>query len=230
MTGEQVGMTPKEVQAVEQLWPHWQYIAAGLVNPSHDTEADVVFGEIIQRYRTGDGRSYHNIVHISRMLAFVDKFRHLSKNDLLLKAAIFGHDIVYVPGSQTNEEDSAEVFGRMMNRMDVRGWKIDETERLIRVTKKHKTDEDDTNGKIMIDADFSIFAASEADYDEYARGVWQEYVGSGRIPEASFRQGRKKLIEGWLSQERIFLTPEISAQLEPQARSNLQREHGRLAA
>ncbi len=228
MAREQGTMTPKEVQVVERLRPQWKDITDRLVSWDHDTEAEAMFEEIVQRYRTGDGRSYHNLFHIDRMLTFVDKFKYPSTNIAALKAAIFGHDIVYVPGSQTNEEESAEVFGDMMGRMGVFEFETDEIKRLILITKDHKVPSWDSDGDLIVDADFSIFAASEDEYDEYSQGIRQEYVGSGRVSEEEFRKVRAGLLQGWIDQENIFLIPEVRAQSQSQAIVNLKRELARL--
>lgn len=218
-------MTAEEVQIIERLRPQWKDVAQGLTGNLE--YSDETFTEIIQRYRTGDGRSYHNLFHIDRMLGFVNQFGHLAKNKHILKVAIFGHDIVYIPGSQTNEQESADVFGLILQKLSVKEEDIVGIKRLIMITQKHTTTDDDIDGKLMIDSDYEILASPDEIYDQYATNIWKEYVGSGKVSEVEFKQGRKSLINGWLEsirKDRLFLTPGIRKNLQAQARKNLERE------
>lgn len=185
---------------------------------------------MVREYKKGDGRSYHNLSHIGKVDEMLNRYRHLAQNWTALKFAGDGHDVVYVPGSETNEADSAVYMRTAMTRLGMPPTTISETERIILVTKDHKTTEDDMDGKLMIDADLSIFASSPEEYDAYSQGIWQEYVGSGKVPEEAFRKGRGDLIKGWLKQDRIFLVDEIRTDLETVARKNLEREKLRLTA
>ena len=185
---------------------------------------DIEFNKMIGEYQSGEGRSYHNLVHIGKVDRVLNRYRHLSRNFVSLKFAGDGHDVIYVPGSSANEAESASFMRGVLSRLGVPGSIVAETERIILVTKDHKTTDTDIDGMLMIDADFAIFASSEEEYDAYAKGIWQEYVGSGKVSEEVFKRGRRRLIEGWLSQDRIFLIDKIREELEPQAKINLERE------
>jgi predicted metal-dependent HD superfamily phosphohydrolase len=164
------------------------------------------------------------LTHIGKVDEMLNKYSHLAHSFIALKFAGDGHDVVYVPGSQTNEEDSALFMRGIMTRLGIPHETIAETERLILLTKDHKTSEDDIDGQLLIDADFAILGSDEAAYDAYAQAIWQEYVGSQKVAEEIFRGVRANLIEGWLLQDRIFLVDEIRNELEPIARHNLERE------
>lgn len=229
MAHEVEKMSAQEPEVVERLRPQWIEVVQGIGgNLEH---ADEAFAEIVQRYRTGDGRSYHNLFHIDRMLGFINKFDHLSKNKHTLKASVFGHDIVCVPGSQTNEQESADVFGLMLQRLSAKKEDVSETKRLIMITQEHKTTDEDTDGKLIIDGDFEILASEDEVYDNYAANIWREYVGTGKVSEEAFKEGRTRFIKGWLEsikENRLFLIPEIREKLQPQAKNNLEREFLRL--
>lgn len=188
------------------------------------------FVMMVHEYQSEEGRSYHNLSHIGKVDEILNKYGHLSRNFVALKFAGDGHDVIYVPGSETNEAESAVYMRGVMTRLGIPESTISETERIILLTKDHKTTNDDIDGKLMIDADFAIFASLEAEYDAYSQGIWQEYVGSGKVPEETFKRVRGGLIKGWLEQDRIFLVDEIREELEPLARQNLERERLRLVA
>lgn len=217
---------PQEAVIAERLRNQWSTLVqlAGGKLPLVDYE----FEMMARQYKLGEGRFYHNLSHIGKVDEMLNKYRHLVRNFVALKFAGDGHDVVYVPGSETNEEDSANYMERVMTKLGIPGPTVTETKRIILLTKDHKTTEDDVDGKLMIDADFAIFASSQAEYDAYAQGIWQEYVGSGKVSEKVFREGRGKLIEGWLKQNKLFLTDEIREELQPLARQNLGRELLRL--
>lgn len=230
MAHEVEKMTVEEIQVVERLRPKWIETVQGIGgNLEH---ADEEFAEIVQRYRTGDGRSYHNLFHIDRVLGFINKFDHLSKNKHTLKAAIFGHDIVYVPGSLTNEQESAEVFDLILQRLSIKKEDVSEIKRLILITQEHKTTDEDIDGKLIIDGDYEILASEEDVYNRYSANIWRENVGSGKVSEEAFKRGRTRLVNGWLEsikENRLFLIPEIRERLQPQAKNNLERELLRLS-
>lgn len=214
--------TPTEIQIAARLRGQWDLLVQGVGGRS--SLINYEFDRMVNEYKKGDGRSYHNLSHIGKVDEMLNRYRHLARNWTALKFAGDGHDVIYVPGSETNESDSAVYMREAMVRLGIPSETVSETERIINITKDHKTTNDDIDGKLMIDADFAIFASVPEEYDAYSRGIWQEYVGSGKVPEDVFKRGRGGLIDGWLNQDRIFLVDDIRADLEPAARQNLQRE------
>ena len=225
---EVVKGSPQEVVIAERLKDQWR----GLVQliGGNVSLVDSEFAKMVREYKSGNGRSFHNLSHIGKVDEVLNRYSHLARNFVALKFAGDGHDVIYVPGSETNEADSAAYMDKAMSGLEIPTQTIRETQRIILITKDHKTTHDDIDGRLMIDADFAIFASPEAEYDAYAKGIWQEYVGSGKVPEYAFKKGRGSLIAGWLKQDRIFLVDEIREEFEPLARQNLEREHLRLTA
>ncbi len=225
---EVVRFTPKEEQIKARLRGQWDLMVQGV--GGRMSLINYEFDRMASEYKKGDGRSYHNLEHIAKVDAILNRYRHLARNFTALKFAGDGHDVIYVPGSDTNEADSAAYMRVAMTRLGMPEDTIVETERIINLTHDHKTTDNDVDGKLMIDADFAIFASPADEYDAYAQGIWQEYVGSGRVGADAFRAGRGALLRGWLGQEKLFLTDEIRSDLQPIAHKNLQRELDRLAA
>jgi len=225
---EEVKGSPQETVVAERLRTQWNTLVPSVGGkPSLVSEE---FAKFVNQYQSGERRSYHNLVHIGKVDEMLSKYSYLARNFVALKFAGDGHDVIYVPGSETNEEDSANFMKEIMTKLGIPDSVIAETGRIILITKEHKTTDDDVDGKLMIDADFAIFASPKADYDAYAQGIWQEYVGSGKVSEEAFRKGRGNLIKGWLGQDRIFLVNEIRQELEPMAKQNLERELLRLTS
>ena len=97
---------------------------------------------------------------------------------------------------------------------------IDETARLILLTRSHETGPGDRAGCTLLDADLAILAADSPTYDAYAEAIRREYAW---VPEADYRAGRRRVLERFLVRPRIFFTMEMG-QAEPLARANLVRE------
>lgn len=219
---------PEEAIIAERLKSQWHKLVQSVGGKTSLIDSE--FAKMVHEYQSGEGRSYHNLSHIGKVDEILNRYEYLSRNFVALKFAGDGHDAIYVPGSETNEVESAVYMREAMTRLGIPEPTISETERIILITKDHKTTNDDIDGKLMIDADFTIFASSETEYDAYSQGIWQEYVGSGKVPQEAFKRERGNLIKGWLKQDRIFLVDEIREEFEPLARQNLERERLRLVA
>ncbi|MDO8621255.1 MAG: hypothetical protein Q7R31_03155 [Candidatus Levybacteria bacterium] len=218
---EVINRPQQELLIAERLKAQWSTLvkSAGGKLSLLDSE----FSKMVREYQSG-GRVYHNLFHIGKVDEVLNRYRHLARNFVALKFAGDGHDVIYIPGSKTNEEDSASHIRGVMTKLGMPASIVTETERIILITKDHKTTDDDIDGKLMIDADFVIFASPEVEYDAYARGIWQEYVDSGKVSKDAFREGREKLVRNWLKRDRLFLIDEIQKESGFLARKNLERE------
>lgn len=231
MSAERV-ITPEEQEVVGRLSADWRQTIEEL--GGNIDKSQEVFERIVKEYSTGDGRAYHNIFHIDRMLSVVKRFGHLCDNLSLVKAAVFGHDIVYNPGSDQNERESSDMFSKILEELEVEEDKIEVVDRLIMVTEKHKTTEDDRDGRLIVDADFDILGANSEVYRKYSRGIHAEYVLTGRVSLEDFKKGRvQTYLNLWLSdieENRLYLNPEIGEVLNNQAKQNILEEKEWLAS
>ena len=138
-----------------------------------------------------------------------------------MKLAAWLHDVIYDSKASDNEERSAQYAERLCEELA-----IPEGHRaaaLIRKTKTHVA-EDDADAQVLIDADLAILGASEPVYRDYAEKIRQEYAW---VPEPEYRQGRRRVLESFLSRPRIY---HFLGQLEELARRNLEAEINRLAS
>ena len=225
MNPESRSYSPEEREAIERLRPVWFETVVGLGGNAEFLEE--TFGDLVQKYRAGSARAYHNILHIDRMVTIVRKFTHLAKRPHELQAAIFGHDSVYNAGSPTNEAESADVTVEILQKLGVSQDSIDETRRLIMISKDHKTTDGDVDGQIMIDGDYEILGSPPPIYRWYSTGIYAENVGSGKVSVGDYKIGRGRYLGGWLRQieeNSLFHTPEIRDTLQPQAFQNISNE------
>src|SRR5947209_4025145 len=80
---------------------------------------------------------------------------------------------------------------------------LDEVARLVLLTKTHATGPDDRSGQALLDADLAVLGADPADYDRYAADIRREYAW---VPEDAYRDGRRRVLEGFLRRPRLFQT------------------------
>jgi predicted metal-dependent HD superfamily phosphohydrolase len=93
---------------------------------------------------------------------------------------------------------------------------------LILATKTHDAGAD-ADARVLLDADLAILGADETAYRSYADQIRQEYAW---VPEADYRAGRRRVLEGFLNRPRIF---HFLDHLEATARRNIAAEVDRLA-
>lgn len=175
--------------------------------------------QLIADYSTG--RGYHDLRHVTEVLARLDELGHAGDAELVLAA--WFHDAVY-GDSGGNEERSARLAERLL---DGTGVDVAEVARLVRLTEHHDAEPGDVRGEALCDADLAILAAPPDRYREYAAGVRREYAA---YSDADFRAGRLAVLEDLASREAIFRTAYAREHWEPAARENLAREISGLSA
>ena len=160
-------------------------------------------------------RYYHNFDHINAMLAAYDA---TGREDDSIEMAIWFHDAIYDPRSNTNERDSAALFSNTV------GTAIDpETriviERLILATDPRRERSHDPAENFLIDIDLLVLSSNSDTYREYARRIREEYA---HVTDDAFRQGRATVLAKYL-QAPIYATEHFRPS-EQAARKNLSAE------
>jgi predicted metal-dependent HD superfamily phosphohydrolase len=210
-------MTDDAGQLRERLRAAWHDLLRQVGTPPASAEA--VFEDLAARY-AGPGRFYHTLDHLSDMLETIDRLCGESPATAVRLAAWF-HDAVYDSRASDNEERSAALAGEVLARLGLPAGIIAEVQRLVLLTRTHQAAEDDPDGQVLLDADLAILGSSECHYDAYARAIRQEYAW---VPQAQYREGRTKVLRGFLARERIYRTRTMTETHEAAARANLRRE------
>ena len=186
-------------------------------------DSEAVFADLVSRYGEPE-RHYHTLDHIRAVLDHIDAHRPNAPAALLFAAWL--HDVIYDPRAADNEARSADFARAVLSNAAIASATIDETARLILLTRSHEAHPDDRLGCTLLDADLAILAADELAYDAYADAIRREYAW---VPEPDYRSGRRKVLERFLVRPRLFFTMEM-ADAEPRARHNLTREVARLGS
>jgi predicted metal-dependent HD superfamily phosphohydrolase len=183
-------------------------------------EADRTFEEVARAY-SGPGRFYHTLDHVMDVLGTVESLTAHARNPNAVKLAAWLHDVIYDSRASDNEERSARYAERLCEELAVPEGPL--VAALIRKTKTHVAG-DDADARVLLDADLAVLGAGEPAYRDYAGKVRQEYAW---VPEPQYRQGRRRVLEGFLARPRIY---HFLGELEEPARRNLADEISRLAA
>jgi predicted metal-dependent HD superfamily phosphohydrolase len=125
------------------------------------------------------------------MLCGLDDVRYnltgYEKNVLI--TAILFHDIVYIPGTSDNEEQSVEYFKHSeLTGFDTFNTNVSE---LIMSTKYHNKGVNNLSD-IMIDLDMMILGHSRKEYDVYIQQIRNEYKN---IPDDKFYLARLSFLQ-----------------------------------
>lgn len=174
---------------------------------------------LITRYNEPH-RHYHTTKHLLHMLTVIDQLA--GDHDLfLVRLAAWYHDAVYaIPAGQvSNEEASARLALRELNRVGLEQEDLNQVARLVRLTETHLPGPRDPEGELLCDADLAILASDPTDYADYVAAVRVEYA---QVPEQDFLAGRLAVLTD-LADREIFRTAK-GRHLTSAARANLGTE------
>ncbi len=165
--------------------------------------------ELLARWQEPQ-RRYHDRTHLRRMLDTLGP-----EAPVEVRLAAWYHDAVYDPRATDNEERSADLAAEQLGKLEIESAEV---VRLVLLTRDHAVTPGDANGALLCDADLSILAATEPEYDAYTRAVRAEYAF---VPEDAFRAGRAAILRQLLELPALF---HAHPEWEQPARANLRRE------
>ena len=180
--------------------------------------AEDSFERLARRYEAPE-RAYHNLEHVEATLYWSERVGQSlrPKERAILSLAVFYHDAVYDSQAKDNEERSVELARHELGRLGVRDRELEETERLILLTKNHTPDQLDRTGAALVDADLAVLASLPEVYERYAAAIREEYAW---VPDEDYRIGRTKVLEGLMARK-LFCSALLD---EEAARTNMRRE------
>lgn len=175
--------------------------------------------EIEENY-SSKKRHYHTLQHLDNLLDQLTDVKEEIQNWNAILFTLYYHDIVYNPIKSDNEEKSAELAEKRMKQISVSIDTIELCKNQILATKSHiKSTDSDTN--YFTDADLSVLGQNWDTYSLYYKNVRKEYY---IYPDFVYNPGRKKVLNHFLSMDRIFKTNFFQNKFEIQAKQNLQKE------
>lgn len=185
----------------------------------NDHLTNELWTEIEKRY-SDKKRHYHTLQHLDNLLAQLTEIKSEIQNWNTILFTLYYHDIVYNSLKSDNEEKSAELAEKRMKQIVVSNDTIKLCKKQILTTKSHIASTDsDTN--YFTDADLSILGQPWETYSLYYKNVRKEY---SIYPDFVYNPGRKKVLNHFLSMERIFKTEYFYSKYKIQAKQNIQME------
>ena len=180
---------------------------------------DELWNEIETAY-SNPKRHYHTLLHLENILEQLVLVKdYITDWDVIL-FTLFYHDVVYKATRSDNEEQSAVVAGERMKKLSISNEKILQCKNQILATKNHlKQSDSDTN--YFTDADLSVLGKDWDTYQTYFKQVRKEYA---IYPDFLYNPGRKKVLNHFLTMDRIFKTDYFFTKLEEKAKDNLRDE------
>lgn len=187
------------------------------------TDDDSLTNELwteIEEYYSAQDRHYHNLQHLDSLYKQLAMARDQIARWETILFSLFYHDIIYNPLKSNNEEKSAELAEKRMKQLAVPDDLIELCKAQILATKTHlQSTDNDTN--YFTDADLSILGQPWETYSLYCKNVRKEYA---MVPDLLYKPGRKKVLNHFLSMDRIFKTDFFYSKYEQAARQNLAME------
>ena len=183
----------------------------------------------IRGLHAGPDRGYHGWSHPLALLKLHAEVEDKLNDAEAVRCAILLHDAIYEPRRKDNESRSAALAAEMLKGV-VPEPTLGRTLRLIEATAHHEIPahlpaDEVADMAMFLDMDLSILGAPAEMFDAYEDGVRHEYR---EIPEPLFRNGRARILEGFLARERLYLSDWGHARFEARARENLARSIGQL--
>jgi pantetheine-phosphate adenylyltransferase len=234
----------------------WEYVASQYVAPevlvrliakqynlfrkleahgAHGNEIEF-WKQLVLPYVTEPNRDYHNLAHISAMLAEFKTVESLCSDPVAVEYAIWMHDIVNdtMVGRHINEERSAE---RALRLADFLGLPQDfcEKVRMLILATKHDRTVGDGDAQLLIDMDLAILGANPRVFQEYEDNVRKEYAWmheepllDGRATDV-FNSRRLDLLRAFYVRKHLYHTEHFRTKYEQVARRNLEASIQKLA-
>ncbi|MGI9383979.1 MAG: HD domain-containing protein [Methyloligellaceae bacterium] len=162
-------------------------------------------------------RFYHTTEHISHCLQQLDDVAERAGSLEDVETALWFHDAVYAPRSQSNERDSAEWasdFLRLAGAGEARCAKV--REHIIAT--EHNAAPTDPDAALVVDIDLTILGSAPEAYQVFETNIRQEYKW---VPAPLYRRKRKEVLGSFLARPSIYGTDHFRDRYESAARANL---------
>jgi predicted metal-dependent HD superfamily phosphohydrolase len=189
---------------------------------SFDVEEEAaqrVFNDLVNHY-SENGRYYHDLTHIQRILNVVTSHKEQVRDFRSLELAVWFHDVIWEAEALDNEARSAEYAENVLSELGLPSEIAARVSDMIMAT-THNFPVEDKDAQILVDADLSPLGADEEDFKKQSRAIRKEFSW---IPDDVYKASRVQLMNRFLSRERIFYTEQFYNSYEAQARRNIQRE------
>jgi len=205
---------PDEPTWLRDAWIAWWIAATS--GSSLQPQAFYQWGRRIIGAYAGSDRRYHGVGHLRAVLSDLLTVRDQCDDPLAVELALWTHDAVYDPARPDNEMQSAALAAEVAATV---GWSPDRSQRTAALVLATRHGEAVTGDAAwVVDIDLGILGADAEAFLAYDQAIREEY---GHVPDADFRIGRTRILQGFLARDEIYATPWWRTRREALARANL---------
>jgi predicted metal-dependent HD superfamily phosphohydrolase len=172
-------------------------------------------------------RRYHTLAHLGECLALVGAVRSRTQRPAEIEAALWFHDAFYDPRRTDNEDLSAQWARTSVSQAGLPREVADRIHALVMATQHGDRIAEEGDAQWIVDVDLAILGAQRRRFEQSDRQIRAEYA---HLSDEEFRQGRRRILSGFLARPRIYATEHFHLALERRARENLRRAIARLDA
>ncbi len=178
------------------------------------------FWKEVETHYTSKSRHYHTLQHLQNMYTQLLPVKEQITDWDTVMFALFYHDVVYDATRKDNEERSAALAEKRLQQIYYPEAKIRLCAQEILATQSHSISTD-TDTNYFTDADLSVLGVDWPEYEKYAKAIRKEY---SMYPDLLYKPGRRKVLEHFLSMERIYKTAYFQEMSEGRAKANMKKE------
>ncbi|RMI08800.1 HD domain-containing protein [Cellulomonas triticagri] len=183
--------------------------------------------DLLERW-SGTGRTFHNLRHLTDVLARVDELAEETHEPELVRLAAWYHGAVfdaaqvaaYANRGGEDEIASARLAREQLTDLGVPAAGVERVHQLVSALVRHVADPSDFDCAVLCDADLAMLAAEPQRYKAYLHDVREEYAD---IPLPDYIRARHRIVTKLLKRPSLFVSP-LGAAWEEPARQNLAAE------
>jgi len=169
-------------------------------------------------------RHYHTAQHLGECLTHLERVWAQAERPGEIALALWFHDAIYDVHAPDNEAQSAAWARRALQEAGAPDDVAGRVHALVMAT-RHDAPPQGGDARLLVDIDLAILGAAPERFAEYEQQIRAEYA---HVPAAVFNARRRALLADFLARQPLYLTPHFHAELEAQARANLQTALARL--
>ncbi|MEB3754092.1 metal-dependent hydrolase [Acinetobacter sp. MD2(2019)] len=207
-----------KVNNVQIFCQYWQALFAQLSSPTWSLAQHRACLDLLVQAYTEPQRAYHQCQHIVECLQQFELVKNHLKDPLAVQLAIFFHDVVYWPRSQSNEQDSATwMSAQLVNALPQS--QLDKIATWILATQQHAC-ASDSDLAFLLDIDLAILASDAARFAEYEQQIRHEYSW---VDLATYQKKRAQVLHYFYQANPLYQTQFFQQHYEAQAKINLKQ-------